>query len=166
MITSDTPACWAWAASVADVAHAARCPESYGHVLLWNWQLGRCAACGVDGVLHRDHDHATGLLRGLLCRRCNSLEGFTAVVTVPGYTAPHGTGDGKRRSFARWSARPDIRQVTECLARYRAKHPTAQLGLVARYEKTSHPYGVPLPRVYTGPLPLPEPATRKESDRA
>lgn len=41
-----------------------------------NWQAGRCAGCGIEGEpLVRDHDHATGLERGLLCRSCNLLEG-------------------------------------------------------------------------------------------
>ena len=37
-------------------------------------QEGRCAVCGVSlehHQIHVDHDHATGLVRGLLCWRCN-----------------------------------------------------------------------------------------------
>ena len=38
-------------------------------------QGGRCAVCGDPQKLVVDHDHATGLARGLLCRSCNCREG-------------------------------------------------------------------------------------------
>ncbi len=42
------------------------------------WQRGRCAMCQVgdwfDTRLVMDHDHDTGLIRGLLCRGCNGIE--------------------------------------------------------------------------------------------
>jgi len=40
------------------------------------WQERRCAFCGFTDRLCRDHDHATGLIRGYLCIGCNSAEGF------------------------------------------------------------------------------------------
>ena len=41
-------------------------------------QSGECAVCGVDSAdlpqrLDVDHDHETGLVRGLLCRGCNGI---------------------------------------------------------------------------------------------
>lgn len=39
------------------------------------WHGRRCAACGHrDLRLVEDHDHETGLIRGLLCRSCNGKE--------------------------------------------------------------------------------------------
>lgn len=43
--------------------------------LLWHHQEGTCAAC-IDPPKVIDHDHSTGLVRGLLCYSCNTLEGF------------------------------------------------------------------------------------------
>jgi hypothetical protein len=39
-------------------------------------QCHRCAACGDKAELHIDHCHGTGLIRGLLCRRCNITLGY------------------------------------------------------------------------------------------
>jgi hypothetical protein len=38
------------------------------------FQLNRCAICIWPCELFVDHDHATGLIRGLLCQGCNSTE--------------------------------------------------------------------------------------------
>lgn len=48
-------------------------PEDYGR--LFEEQGGACAICGGKRKyrLNVDHCHATGLVRGLLCRRCNKL---------------------------------------------------------------------------------------------
>jgi hypothetical protein len=48
-------------------------PERYD--LMYQEQGGRCAICGTLGQsrgLAIDHDHDTGVVRGLLCSRCNS----------------------------------------------------------------------------------------------
>lgn len=42
---------------------------------LEDWQNGRCAVCGVRSALIIDHDHESGLVRGLLCKGCNVREG-------------------------------------------------------------------------------------------
>lgn len=42
-------------------------------------QYGRCAICGNKPVTIRlavDHDHVTGKVRGLLCKRCNRALGL------------------------------------------------------------------------------------------
>lgn len=44
-------------------------------------QKGCCKICGIseidaEGVLHIDHCHITGKVRGLLCRMCNMMLGF------------------------------------------------------------------------------------------
>lgn len=59
--------------------------KSYG-ITLEEWgvmfekQNGRCAICGISSQefwhsLCVDHDHKTGRVRGLLCRRCNAALG-------------------------------------------------------------------------------------------
>lgn len=53
-------------------------PHQYAQML--SDQNGRCAICGStkafnsrkEASLHVDHCHDTGMVRGLLCRRCNS----------------------------------------------------------------------------------------------
>lgn len=46
--------------------------------ILMGMQQGRCAICCVDDYperrLQADHDHETGLLRGMLCPPCNNRE--------------------------------------------------------------------------------------------
>ena len=62
------PACWSWDAAI---------PEGHDgdRSTLRVWHAGRCAVCGYCDVrLVEDHDHDTGLIRGLLCRSCNGRE--------------------------------------------------------------------------------------------
>lgn len=52
--------------------------ESYEE--MFRKQLGVCAICSGGDLCGRrlavDHDHATGTIRGLLCRACNTALGF------------------------------------------------------------------------------------------
>ena len=53
--------------------------EEWHWWLMVEWQADRCAICGGLGLrgvkLVTDHDHKTGMVRGLLCIRCNAQEG-------------------------------------------------------------------------------------------
>lgn len=61
--------------------------------LLVTFQRGMCAVCGVDLEVGRwkrrrwvlDHDHATGLVRGVLCRSCNGLEAHSTDAAFEAY---------------------------------------------------------------------------------
>ncbi|MGW6395385.1 endonuclease domain-containing protein [Streptomyces sp. NPDC055103] len=56
-------------------------PRWYVWWRLWGVQDGRCAICpGPPQVI--DHDHATGVLRGLLCYDCNLAEALCAKAVV------------------------------------------------------------------------------------
>lgn len=46
---------------------------------MWEEQQGCCAACRSDFDVrpHVDHDHTTGVVRGLLCAGCNKALGHT-----------------------------------------------------------------------------------------
>ena len=43
---------------------------------MWRDQDGRCAICRIVPATHMDHDHETGLIRALLCHRCNTCLGL------------------------------------------------------------------------------------------
>jgi Recombination endonuclease VII len=52
--------------------------QQVAYAMLALWHRGRCAICDhipARGGLIRDHNHASGLIRGLLCRECNTAEG-------------------------------------------------------------------------------------------
>lgn len=126
------PACWAWNVAPEHLAAASICPESHAHLLLWNWQQGMCAVCArpaqAGRPLVRDHCHASGLIRGLLCQRCNVGEGHTA--------------SGLKRPIAAFDG-------------YRARYPALMIALRARHQMTSGPFGAPLPSIFTTPALLP-----------
>lgn len=118
-VTAD-PVCWSWpstapepeipegvSAAVARRLHdmQASSPEARAGVQLEQWHDGRCAICGGRSSLVEDHDHQTGLVRGLLCRGCNTREGSSY-----------------------WASRTDT-----IYAKYRKRPPTAILGMVIRY---------------------------------
>lgn len=125
------PACWSWPVTSDDLTAAAACPENRAHLLLWNWQRGMCAVCArpaqAGRPIIRDHDHRTGLIRGLLCQRCNVGEGHTA----SGLKAP-----------------------IEVFDLYRARHPAVIVALRARHQYTSGPFGPPLPASFVSAVRL------------
>lgn len=64
--------------------HEKRVQATYGlekgeYAQLYEFQGGLCALCrratGASRRLSVDHDHATGAVRGLLCRPCNTMLG-------------------------------------------------------------------------------------------
>jgi len=50
-------------------------------------QKGTCATCPATFPLEWDHDHETGLIRGLLCKSCNTSEGKTRSGRFDAYRA-------------------------------------------------------------------------------
>ena len=86
------PACWSWEGALTEDRILAEYDgidngaedflqryqageERALRAALAYWHDGRCAVCGISGQrLVKDHDHETGLIRGLLCRQCNSAE--------------------------------------------------------------------------------------------
>jgi hypothetical protein len=116
-VSTRTPACWKWKPP-ADIGavllhetmrqrwlkpgetelapkYAQRLEGQAEWRLLWDWHKGRCAICGRrrddNRFLVTDHDHETELIRGLLCRSCNTLEGG---------------GDSRENEFTRYRERP------------------------------------------------------------
>lgn len=74
--TEKRPACWDWPLNDVALNLAARAGDLPRAVnALYVWQDGMCAICGIAEYDVVDHDHQTGLVRGLLCAGCNSAEG-------------------------------------------------------------------------------------------
>lgn len=92
------PVCWAWPADPTTVerlrAQAVSSPrpdvlpdQGRAFAMLEHWHSGRCAVCGgaPSGGLVRDHDHASGMMRGLLCQACNIAEARSASALFSNY---------------------------------------------------------------------------------
>ena len=86
------PACWSWplpaevpnfGISWREVAKATR--------FIAEWQDHRCAICGCGSYVSTvvDHDHYTGLLRGILCAGCNTAEGTSGALIYQKYRERH-----------------------------------------------------------------------------
>ena len=85
----NTPACWRWsppteatmrrASKMLLPDHWARSDETeHRRILMIEWQHDRCGMCGLRWPRQViDHDHETGLIRGYLCRSCNTSEGLS-----------------------------------------------------------------------------------------
>ena len=85
------PACWRLEVSEEVAQQALQVTTQQDAVgLMEDWQEEHCAVCGKDqgrrgGHLVTDHDHNTGLVRGMLCRSCNSREGHADYEPFLGY---------------------------------------------------------------------------------
>jgi recombination endonuclease VII len=83
------PFCWRWLPPVPADWERAKVnrwgpvtdPQLIAFGVLVGWCRYRCSICGISDPDYRlvmDHDHRTGLCRGLLCIDCNRTEGFAA----------------------------------------------------------------------------------------
>lgn len=96
------PACWSWRPPDDDDIEEARLDDyaPAGGYEYGSWRHGlnvllrfcrdRCTICGEGGqeqhrVLQMDHDHESGLCRGVLCARCNQREGYSHDVLFDNY---------------------------------------------------------------------------------
>ncbi|MFD9517676.1 endonuclease domain-containing protein [Streptomyces sp. NPDC059979] len=88
-VMREEPVCWAWPSTAPTFEEATpgfteatrrrveETEQGRAVSVLEHWHGGRCAICGArHAVLVEDHDHVTGLVRGYLCRSCNTREGL------------------------------------------------------------------------------------------
>ena len=75
------PACWLWPAPTSCTFADEETASRFLH--RWNPDCGICALPGPGLV--EDHDHATGLVRGWLCRSCNIQEGKSDALVYQKY---------------------------------------------------------------------------------
>ena len=63
-------------ATHAPLMYSRKNDRSFARVNLTAFQGGLCAGCFESDcwTLHVDHDHDTGLIRGMLCPSCNQSE--------------------------------------------------------------------------------------------
>lgn len=105
-VVLDAAACWSWdvAEEAREMIDAPGLTEAQLKALLKKWHQGRCAVCGdIAEKLVLDHDHATNLVRGYLCVRCNGREG--------------------RAGF----------RSDDIYVQYRTRNPATMLGLTVKY---------------------------------
>lgn len=70
----ETPICWSIPVTDADMAAVLCADEETASLMIAAWQRDLCAICGSGDALVLDHDHGTALIRGWLCRSCNTAE--------------------------------------------------------------------------------------------
>lgn len=130
------PVCWSWAPAIP----LDRIADEYGwsaddftprfrerdeqalRIAFDAWHGRRCAVCGFRNLrLVEDHDHDTGLIRGLLCRSCNGRE-------------PHDDG-----LFRKYRERPPARILDIHLRYYDPWHGWAQPRAIDPNRLDNHP---------------------------
>jgi hypothetical protein len=82
LLGSPEPACWTW--TVPAMLPVFRTEDGARDYLL-HWQEYCCAVCGRRYPDVTDHDHKTGLIRGELCRSCNTSEAFATSARFRNY---------------------------------------------------------------------------------
>lgn len=112
--------------------------EQAVYIVFAAWHDDRCAVCGFrDPRMIRDHDHGTGLVRGLLCRSCNGQEPHDNGLFMKYRDRPPTQILGIQLRYL--DARHGWREPKALLLRRLDKHPAYQLAadLAARLQPDS-----------------------------